>query len=381
LLYLVCNTLKHTVVQNLIVWMKKSAIFIGLVLFTRLLNAQSDFRPGYIINNNDDTISGQIDYRGDLIMKNTCRFKEPGSSIIDYTPNDIKAFRFIDSKYYVVKEIQGRKVFLEYLIKGKINIYYLYSDNAEHYYIDKENEQMEEIPYDEGTTTVDGKLVYYETKTHIGLLVYYMMDAPQLQQDISTMGKPSRDNLIRLAKEYQSATCKDADCIVYEKKLPAIKLLFEPFAGVIKVRDGDSPSMYYGCNVHFWAPRTNERLYFKTGLSFFRVPVGDKKTDIVKIPLQLEYLFPGKTIRPKAGLGFDIWSRYVETTEDYQVYDNKEVTYFFNLNAGLNVRINDNINLSLTGNSDMSPLYLMLLKSSESRIFSYYFDMGIWVSF
>ena len=54
--------------------LRKFVLF-GLLILTGVLNAQSDFRPGYIISTTGDTIFGEIDYRGDLSMSNVCRFK------------------------------------------------------------------------------------------------------------------------------------------------------------------------------------------------------------------------------------------------------------------------------------------------------------------
>ncbi|MFW5658286.1 MAG: hypothetical protein ACOCYF_02455, partial [Bacteroidota bacterium] len=75
----------------------KGLILFGILLSTGVLHAQTDFRPGYIIQNAGDTVYGEIDYRGDLLMGRLCRFKEADNSIKDYSPYDIAAFRFIDS--------------------------------------------------------------------------------------------------------------------------------------------------------------------------------------------------------------------------------------------------------------------------------------------
>ncbi len=92
------------------------------LFLTVILNAQTDFRAGYIIGNIGDTLYGEIDYRGDFWMSQICRFKADDNSIRAYSPQDIKAFRFIDSKYFISQEINNNKVFLEFLISGKVNI-------------------------------------------------------------------------------------------------------------------------------------------------------------------------------------------------------------------------------------------------------------------
>jgi hypothetical protein len=50
-------------------------LLLGLIISTGVLNAQTDFRTGYIIKAFDDTIHGLIDYQGDLLMGKVCRIK------------------------------------------------------------------------------------------------------------------------------------------------------------------------------------------------------------------------------------------------------------------------------------------------------------------
>ncbi len=187
----------------------KSLLIIGLLILTELLNAQIDFRPGYIIKNTSDTLYGEIDYRGELLMSSICRFRDTDNTINEYSPSELTAYRIIDSKYYVSKEINHKKVFLEFLIKGKVSIYYMRDDNGDHYYLDKEDEKLIEIPYEAGTKFVGYKEVFYESKKHIGLLNYYMKDAPEFHSRIQSMKKPKHQNLIKLAEDYHNVVCED----------------------------------------------------------------------------------------------------------------------------------------------------------------------------
>jgi hypothetical protein len=59
-----------------------------------------------------------------------CNYKiNDNEKEISHSPDDISAFRFLNSKYFISREVNGKKVFLEYLIKGKISIYYLRDEN------------------------------------------------------------------------------------------------------------------------------------------------------------------------------------------------------------------------------------------------------------
>ena len=86
----------------------KYLIAIGILVFLSIirLNAQSDFRNGYIIDNNNDTIHGLIDYKGNHANAKKCIFKKDNNSQNQiFTPEEIKGYRFTDSKYYVSKSV------------------------------------------------------------------------------------------------------------------------------------------------------------------------------------------------------------------------------------------------------------------------------------
>jgi len=283
-------------------------ILVGILISTGLLNAQTDFRPGYVVETSGDTLNGEIDYRGDLLMSQICKFKDSDNTIDSYSPNDIIAFRFLRSKFYVSKEINHKKVFLEYLIKGKVNIYYMRDEKGDHYYLDKEGVKLVEIPYEEGIKYVDNKKVYFETTKHIGFLKYYMQDAPDLISRIQSVKKPEHQVLIKLAEDYHNKVCDEDKCIIYEKKHPFLKVNLEAISGIVNFEniEGLNDKYYFqiGILVHLWMPRTNEKIYFKTGLLYSEVEQSADKKNYLKIPTHIGYLAPNTyRIRPSISIG------------------------------------------------------------------------------
>lgn len=286
----------------------KKLILFGILISAKTIHAQTDFRSGYIIKNSGDTLYGKIDYRGDILMSRKCRFKNLNDTIYEYSPNDITAYRFIDSKYYVSKKINGRIVFLEYLFKGKVNIYYMRDGSGDHYFIDKEGEDLIEIPYKEGYKKVNDKEVYYETNNHIGILTYYMQDAPELLPRIKNFKKPDHYNLIELAEDYHNTVSKKEEFIIFEKKQPLIKVNFEFVGGVVNFENvRDLNDKYYfqsGVLAHFWMPRTNEKIYFKIGLLYAQPEQDGEKKNYLKLATHIGYLAPNTyLIRPSASIG------------------------------------------------------------------------------
>lgn len=290
-----------------------SLVLLSFLLITGILSAQIDFRPGYIITTVGDTLHGEIDYRGDMLMGKVCKFKSAGKKATDYSPDDISAFRFLDSKYFISRAVEDKKVFLEYLIKGEINVYYYRDRKGEHYYIDNKDNKLLELAYEEVIKEIDGKNYVKTSTKHIGMLSYYMQDAPQLKRRIQNFKEPEHRNLIKLAEDYHNAVCDGEKCIIYEKQVPLIKVNIETVAGVVKFINAeeintDIENRYfpqYGLIAHIWAPRTNEKIYFKTGFLYsdlLKARVSSLPT--TKFITHIGYMAPNTyRIRPSLSIG------------------------------------------------------------------------------
>jgi hypothetical protein len=215
--------------------MKTKIIFIFLILGIIKTSAQSDFRSGYIVTNNNDTLYGLIDYKGSSANKHECLFKENKKAKQQkYTPDEIAAYRFTDSKYYVSRLINtGEKeepVFLEYLINGIVNIYSYRDLNGEHYFIEKDKGKIVNLK-EESKEVIVGLTSYLkETKEYRGVLKYLLKDSPTISSEIDQTNL-NHKSLIKLASDYHTQMCSDRSCIIYERKPTKIKFEFGPLIG------------------------------------------------------------------------------------------------------------------------------------------------------
>jgi hypothetical protein len=327
----------------------KKALLIIFLLTTGLLNAQTNFLPGYVITTKGDTLFGKIDYRGDKLMGTVCNYKiNDKDKETSYSPNDISAYRFIDSKYFVSKEVNGKKVFLEYLINGKINIYYQRDEQGDHYYLDKDNSRIIEMPFEEGIKYKDETPYLYKSTKHIGILKAAMQDAPKLIKRIEKLEKPDHRKLVKLAEDYHNSVCKDESCIIYEKKVPIFKISFEPALGIAHSQakaygEGFNPETgmnyfdknYYQAGILFqsWIPRVSEKIFFRSGIIYTQMEASKQvkkyfyygnilvytlstintTVSVLKVPFQLEYIYPKGIIRPKAAIGFNLYFPFSQT--------------------------------------------------------------------
>jgi hypothetical protein len=351
----------------------KSIFFTGFIVLCSLLNAQTDFRSGYVISLNGDTLYGEIDYRGDELMSRICKFRaDKNRNIKQFSPDDIKAYRFTDSKFYVSKEYKGEKEFLEFLINGVVDIYYLRDITGDHYFIDKEDSQLTEIPYSEGIKYINNQPYFYASKSFQGILWYYMKDAPDFKKRIEIIEKPDHQSLIKLAEDYNNAVCKDEKCIVYERKVPLIKISLEPRLGLIKYTGYGKFVNEIGGLVYFWIPRANEKLYFKTGILLNIIDDSFGKLDIYKIPLQIQYLYPSGKLKPQLSFGFDFFAIKMEGYKD--------MTHTLCINAGLHYKMSKNLDLSAGFNSDYTSLiYVFSEKNTNFSLVSYSVSLGLYI--
>jgi len=215
----------------------------------------------------------------------------------------------------------------------------------DHYYIEKNHEILVELPYVEEIRTEDNKRYLYQSTKHIGLLRYFMADAEQLTDEIEQIKKPNRKELIKLAEDYHNKVCDGTKCIIYEKKLPPIKVTAQLVYGTTHIfssyqnETGTTFQQYmptYGLMLHFWLPYINEKLFLKTGIIGLSNLNFENSFQIFKIPLQIEYLYPKGIIRPRLSAGFD----FIVSTPT--------------LSGGFNIEISKKLSLSIDYDIDFT---------------------------
>lgn len=178
---------------------------------------------GYIITNLGDTVRGILDFRSNDQLARSVSFKATAAE--DYRtfqPGEIRGFRIDDNgKYYVARELPfadgSRKCFAEYLVEGKMNLYYVADGTERAYFFERE----------------DGEIVLVQTKTSLtaggderrreflqrGKLTYLMQDSPAAMKTLETRHKMEHKLAISAAKNYHRDLCgSDEGCIEYQYK-------------------------------------------------------------------------------------------------------------------------------------------------------------------
>jgi hypothetical protein len=188
----------------------------------------------------------------------------------------------------------------------------LFSD-GERYFIEKDSLGLTELPYEEAVQTIDGQRFASPSTKHIGLLNYYLQDAPNIKGQIERVKKPNRDNLVKLAENYHNAVCKDEICLIYERQPPSVMVFIELAAAYAAYKypgSGYESSFSKGIIFHISSPRTNERLFFRVGIMSTTVPHEEGTTSSNRISFHAEYMTVHKRINPRISYGTNSYNDF-----------------------------------------------------------------------
>jgi len=331
--------------------MKKAILtFLSLFIAWMSINAQSNFRPGYIITNEKDTISGLIDFRTYKMNADICRFKSAGMGEEKvYYPENIYGYRFTDDgKYYVSHDIeiegQQKKVFLEYLIQGIICLFFYPGDESDYYFFRDESGKM--IP----VTKQDKKGILKQEKRSFlgdqtglrynsednrykGIVRYIFKESKSVSKATDKMSF-NQNELIKLTKKYHAEICTTGEeCIEFTVKPDKyVKTKVSVYAGMQKptlkvgkrnrstpIPDVGSLSPGGGVQLDFSVPRWNKSISFQTDISLFQIKGEEEvqfasqyysrlKVDGFVIPVKLggKYTYHKGLFRPVIEGGFMI---------------------------------------------------------------------------
>ncbi len=342
-----------------------------MVFIVNQVFAQTDFRKGYVITLQHDTLFGYVNYASSEQNSKRCLFKPTLTAVEkEYLPGEINGYRFEGSKFYVSKQIKlkdsiQRIVFLEFLIEGKVSVY-LYKEGVNfHYILEKEGLPLREASFDESIVYKDEVRYFKKDNSYIGVLHVYMQDAPEMFPTIDRLKNPGHEDFIRIAKNYHNIVCKNNDCVIYEKKLPLFSFSLEPVVGISKFKSIDKPLIEYGLLGYIWLPRDNERMYLKTGLLKIQDITTEYLVDakLFYVPLQFEYLFPKALIRPKFYGGINNYFY----KDDY----GSDLFYTYTVGAGAMVSITQNLGVCFSVNTDFRFSSFLMDKGTGFYIMNY----------
>jgi hypothetical protein len=368
--------------------MRKHFFTLLLLIVPVCIYAQEGYKKGFVLMTKTDTIFGLIENDSFFNNSKVCNFKkDEGAQVTQYTPDQIFGYFFNEGKYYVSKEVDGKRCFLEFIVEGKLNVYFTQDrDLNNRYFIEKDTLPLRELIYKkEVVLGDDGVQRISRSKVHNQLLSYYTSDCPQLKEAAMSFDKPAASSLIKFAERYHNATCTGEKCIVYEKKQKPVFEL-ELMGGATMILPDDykhivrqtfaSGGVMLGVSI----PSVSESLYGGIGLGFSEYPtdllissvyVGDDYlgnpiyvnyydntfTRRVQLPVTIYYNNHRKGISPIVGVSVNTLHFFA----DYKAY------------VGLNYQINK-FAVKLYADGTM-------YRDAKFNVYEYYTGMKLGVSY
>jgi hypothetical protein len=305
------------------------SIFFFVLLVSHSFS-QSNYKEGYIITLQQDTVSGWLDFRTDQTNARLCRFKrtEHGAEEI-FHPGEIAGYRFIrEGKYYVTKQVkidnEYQTFFLEFLIQGLKNLYYLPLDNG-YFYFEGQDGMLVGVTKQPDQITENYKVK--EDNRYKGVMSYLFYDCLPLSMQTARVAF-DKGSMIVFTKKYHDQMCDTGEeCIIFENdyKRKFIKFDYTIFTGAelndVKLVNTYFPSMLsispvIGGGLNISSPRLMKSLYFNietsisavSGISnyidnYLNYCLYDFNAGKISIGAGLEYIYDKGRFRPAAGAG------------------------------------------------------------------------------
>ncbi len=320
----------------MMIFRNSRSVFLGTLLLCIInsVNGQNEYKNGYIIRNNSDTIYGLISLRSNYANSLECVYKKNSDANADhFSPGDIRAYRIEDIKYYVSKEITLKdnktKVFLEYLLHGIVDLYYLKAIDEKYFFIEKDDSLFQLSNEEKVLFDKWGGKFLTKSGQYYGILTYLFQNSPETLKKINDT-RFDYKSLINITKEYHENVCKDYKCIEYTQSAK-LKIFMEPEISLIYSRMGLKSSNDFakdlkpaiGVNFrfipalayHVWSigfgvnySSNNFSGDYKNNLldGSYRINRVDIKYSIIRIPIMFEYSFPTKKLQPFLSAGGNI---------------------------------------------------------------------------
>ena len=366
--------------------MKKITITLIIILIKLSVYSQSEFIPGYIQKTEHDTIFGLIDYAVDKSNSMECRFRKTEKDPVQiFSPKDIYGYRFNESKYYVSKEIKVngelKMIFMEYLVEGRVDLYFYRNGKGDHYLLGRKKLPIMEISIPTDLVSVEGTMYERSIFVKRNIMKFYLKECPQLYPEIDKLLVCSHKSLIQLIKKYHNVVCPTDFCLIYQKKLPKLRIDIQSITGITSINslfqfDGYNKrySYQFGILSYFWLPITNERMFLRTGLIInhvkgYYIHGSEQSNQIekssIKIPMQVHYQFFNANITPVISGGLNIYSTPIVPFALLPAF-----------NVGVNAKISDKTYVTLSTDFDYASIYF-LIPAKGSKITSYSFNIGL----
>lgn len=218
--------------------LKSFILVLALLVSSFGVMGQDNFKKGYVITLDNDTLYGKINDAGGLKNSRLCTFRpQKKHRVTEYRPGEIKGYRMFKDKYYVSKEVSNKyrtkKIFMEVLIEGPVNLYQNRRSSNKGFYIQKKDSDMVALQYEEVMMPEVSDSVYYspnyftDNRVYKNTLYSLFGDSENARKRVYDLQYDAR-SFSDLTKDYIAEKYIGEEPITYERNLK----MYNPRIGI-----------------------------------------------------------------------------------------------------------------------------------------------------
>lgn len=284
----------------------KKFISILFITFIPQKVFSQNFLLGEVITLKGDTLRGFVKAQSDAQNAKSCIFSlsMKGKDVISYSPKEITSYKIYDEKFYIAKDVPfdiKETLFLEYLVNGIVDLYYLKKGMNEYFLMEKEN-KITILNNNKSIITQNG-ITFEKYSNQYKNMMQLLFEDSQFTKINAKKTRFFAEDMIDITKQYHNEVCSEYACLDYTKPFRK-SVSFEigiggnfsnmKLANTDFNQDNFQPQLNIG--LKYIDLRKYRKFNFRTGLSFsknsyetrFEYELFDPRTRVMK--MTLDYL-------------------------------------------------------------------------------------------
>jgi hypothetical protein len=196
--------------------LKPLGALLPALFLTLAAQAQTDFRPGYILPTDGDTLRGQLDFRGERRNSRLCRFRPaPDGAATEYRPEQLRGYGVTGGAQYqtisvkVLRQTSAtetdsvqQSLFAEALVLGPASLLYLHDPgDAARFFLRMHQQPARELRQRTEDVQVNGQTLRRKTDEFRRTLAASMKDCYAVQPEL-TQVRLDHNSLIKVVRHY-----------------------------------------------------------------------------------------------------------------------------------------------------------------------------------
>lgn len=281
---------------------------------------QQNYKPGYILNNNNDTLHVELqeEILSDLMLKVKYKNTVHSSEISTANPGEIKGFGYTNGSLYKsvrfldnpIDSTSIKSYFVEQLLSGVYDLFLYQKADQQVYIILNEGHQ-----YLLTNTTYTGRGEVKEQGQYQNQLLFLAVQCEALKKDIDLI-KFDEQSIMQFVTQLNKCTNPNKAVINYYHKAKS-KFEIMAFAGAFPVISSLQATAEIMVRLSY--PKLARNVYINVGLHYSQTPsVGTgysygnfvyqyKTKDVIfSLPVLVQYNITSGRVQPYIGAGFSI---------------------------------------------------------------------------